>query len=56
MRFQVKEDISCGDCGCSISKENKQVFFYKTKEGAVLCQECYNLFIETEIEDNLDDH
>ena len=46
MRFQIKENVSCADCQCEIVKTDDRIYFYKTKDGAILCEECYNFLIE----------
>lgn len=46
MRFKVNGTISCDDCEVEISDKNTPSFFYKTEDGAILCEDCYKAEVD----------
>ena len=41
MRVKLKEDYNCDECGFLVESNSKKDQLYKTKDGAIVCKECF---------------
>lgn len=42
MRVKLKKDYNCDQCGLLVESNSEKDQLYKTKYGAIVCEECFN--------------